>query len=154
MASFFTQLTAALRQLFKLRMVALSNTSAKGSRAEGHARQWLKSQGYRIVAANIADDRGELDLLVHPPGDSLTLAVVEVRSSSSQSTLRHDMLFPPAKQRQVEDTARRLLVKRRLVRPGMGVRFDVVFVRLDDAGNALEVQHFPHAFTARRRDWL
>jgi putative endonuclease len=50
-----------------------------GQRSERAAAKFLRKLGYRILAANVADTEGEIDLLALDGG---TLVVVEVRSRS------------------------------------------------------------------------
>src|SRR5271166_5938126 len=51
-----------------------------GQRSERAAARYLRGLGYRILARNHADRRGEIDLLAL---DKTTLIVVEVRSTES-----------------------------------------------------------------------
>lgn len=53
---------------------------ARGKRSEVIAVQFLKSQGYRIIATNVRFRCGELDIVA---GDGETLVFVEVRSTAS-----------------------------------------------------------------------
>ena len=50
-----------------------------GRRSERYAARFLRSLGYRLLAANVSDPAGELDLLAL---DRETLIVVEVRSTA------------------------------------------------------------------------
>ena len=86
-----------------------------GQRGERAAAKYLRTLGYRILAANVADTQGELDLLAL---DGDTLVVVEVRSTSSD---RPDAIEQTAasvdgrKQRRVCRAATRFLADRRLL---------------------------------------
>src|SRR5213082_1198180 len=51
-----------------------------GRRSERAAAKFLRGLGYRLLAANVADREGELDLLAL---DGEMLVIVEVRSTSS-----------------------------------------------------------------------
>ena len=80
-----------------------------GRRSERAAARFLRSLGYRVLAANVSDAAGELDLLAL---DGETLVVVEVRSTASD---RPDALDNTAasvdlrKQRKITEATLRFL---------------------------------------------
>ncbi|MCC6580214.1 MAG: YraN family protein, partial [Phycisphaeraceae bacterium] len=59
---------------------------ATGQRGEQLAAQYLRRQGYRILARNLRFRFGEIDLLAMAP-DGLTVVVVEVKASRSENPL-------------------------------------------------------------------
>src|SRR5919108_2292797 len=86
-----------------------------GRRSERAAAKFLRKLGYRVLAANVADPAGELDLLAL---DGETLVVVEVRSTASD---RPDALENTAasvdlrKQRKITGATLRFLAARKLL---------------------------------------
>jgi putative endonuclease len=97
-----------------------------GRKAERTAARFLKSQGYRLLAANTEDKhhRGELDWIAR---DGETLAIVEVRSTASATLEDIVSTVNREKQRRVTDATVRFLQRYRLL--NVNVRFDVLGVR-------------------------
>ena len=114
-----------------------------GSRAERAAARFLRKKRFRILAANVADRSGELDLIAL---DGRTLVIVEVRSSESADFENLAASVDAEKQRRITQAALRFLKRRRL--RGIAVRFDVLAVvwPADDA--APGIRHYPDAFEA------
>ena len=118
-----------------------------GRRSERSAATYLRTLGYRVLAANVSDPTGELDLLAL---DGETLVVVEVRSTSSE---RADALANTAasvdlrKQRKITAATLRFLNARRLLGK-IAVRFDVLVVSWPERAREPVIQHIPHAFQA------
>lgn len=121
-----------------------------GRRGERAAAKYLRTLGYRILAANVADTQGELDLLAL---DGETLVVVEVRSTSSD---RPDAIEQTAasvdarKQRRVCRAATRFLADRRLLGK-IALRYDVLVVAWPEGQPEPAVKHIPHAFESTGR---
>ena len=118
-----------------------------GARAERAAARHLRRAGHRVLAANVADRLGELDLLTLDAG---TLVVVEVRSTSTADPqLALDSVNFP-KQRRVCEAAARFLARRRLL--GLvPVRFDVVAVSWPPDKHSPTILHVVQAFDATGR---
>lgn len=118
-----------------------------GRRSERAAAKFLRSLGYRILASNVSDLAGELDLLAI---DDKTLVVVEVRSTASD---RPDALETTAasvdlrKQRRISGATLRFLAARKLLGK-ISVRFDVLVLSWPAHAREPVVRHFPHAFDA------
>ena len=116
-----------------------------GRRSERLAARFLRSLGYRVLAANVSDPAGELDLLAL---DQETLVVVEVRSTSSD---RPDALENTAasvdfrKQRKITGATLRFLAARKLLGK-IAVRFDVLVLSWPSHSGEPKIQHIPHAF--------
>ncbi len=116
-----------------------------GRRSERAAARFLRSIGYRIIAANVQDLAGELDLLAL---DHETLVVVEVRSTASN---QHDALEKMAasvdlrKQRKITGATLRFLARRKLL-GRIAVRFDVLALSWPDHAREPTIKHIPHAF--------
>ena len=118
-----------------------------GRRSERAAARFLRGLGYRVLAANVSDPAGELDLLALA-GD--TLVVVEVRSTASD---RPDALENTAasvdlrKQRKITGATLRFLAARRLLGK-IAIRFDVLAMSWPAHAREPTVKHIPHAFEA------
>jgi len=121
-----------------------------GRRGERAAARYLRSLGYRILAANVSDTQGELDLLAL---DGETLVVVEVRSTASD---RPDAIELTAasvdlrKQRKVVGAATRFLARRRLLGK-IAMRYDILVVAWPEHAREPAVKHIPHAFQSTGR---
>jgi putative endonuclease len=118
-----------------------------GRRSERAAARFLRSLGYQVLAANVSDKTGELDILAI---DGETLVVVEVRSTASD---RPDALENTAasvdlrKQRKITEATLRFLAARKLLGK-IAVRFDVLVLSWPAHTREPVVRHIPHAFEA------
>src|SRR5262249_31706310 len=79
-----------------------------GLRSERAAARFLRRLGYRIIAANVTDPAGELDLIAV---DAQTLVVVEVRSTGSDDLERTAASVDLRKQRKITEAALRFLAR-------------------------------------------
>ena len=117
-----------------------------GRRSERAAARFLRRLGYRVLAANLADRRGEIDLLAL---DGRTLVVVEVRSTSTADPqVAADSVNYP-KQKKLTEAAVRFLSRRRLL--GVNVRFDVLAIAWPPGRREPTVMHLIGAFEATGR---
>ena len=112
-----------------------------GQRSERAAARFIRRLGYRILASNVADREGELDLLAL---DRDTLVIVEVRSTSTADPHRAAESVGFRKQRKLTAAALRFLSRRKLL--GVNVRFDVVAIAWPPEQPEPTVLHFPGAF--------
>jgi putative endonuclease len=120
-----------------------SRTRAVGDRAEDFAVDFLKRQcRFRVVERNLEDEDGELDIVGRIRGNE-GLVVVEVRSRKEGGLITPREAVDLRKQRQVVETARRILRRRGYHDV---LRFDVVGVYLDKNGEPTRAEHFPDAF--------
>lgn len=117
-----------------------------GQRSERTAARYLRNRGYRILAANIADTEGEIDLLVQ---DGETLVVVEVRSRSVDDVQAAADTVNYPKQRKLTEATVRYLSRRGLL--GVNVRFDVLAIAWPPGAREPTILHLPHAFDATGR---
>ena len=115
-----------------------------GRRSERAAARFLRGLGYRVVAANVSDPTGELDLIAV---DGQTVVVVEVRSTESDDLERVAASVDLRKQRKVTEAALRFLARKRLLE-NVAVRFDVLLLSWPPAASEPVVRHIPHAFEA------
>lgn len=117
-----------------------------GQRSERAAARYLRNLGYRVLAANLADRRGEIDLLAL---DGQTLVVVEVRSTSTADPQRAADSVNYAKQKKLTEATLRFLTRRRLL--GVNVRFDVLAIGWPREKREPTVMHLVGAFEATGR---
>jgi putative endonuclease len=118
-----------------------------GRRSERAAAKFLRSLRYRVLAANISDTAGELDLLAI---DGQTLVVVEVRSTALDTPEALENTAASVdhlKQRRITDAALRFLAARRMLGK-IAVRFDVIVIGWPAAATEPTIRHFPNAFEA------
>lgn len=115
-----------------------------GRRAERAAAKHLRGKGYRILAANLDQPVGELDLLALQ-GD--TLVAVEVRSTASGGTARPLESVNAAKQKKITDSVTRFLQHRGLL-GRVTVRFDIIAICWPPDAQTPEIQHVEDAFPA------
>lgn len=115
-----------------------------GRRSERAAARFLRSLGWRIVAANLADTLGELDLIAI---DRDTVVIVEVRSTSGGDWERVAASVDFHKQKRITNAATRFLARRKLLE-GVNVRYDVLVVCWPPGAKAPTIRHFPNAFEA------
>jgi putative endonuclease len=117
-----------------------------GQRSERAAARYLRKHGYRILAANVADAEGEIDLLALDGG---TLVVVEVRSRSVEDPGVAAATVNYPKQRKLTEATLRFLSRRGML--GTTVRFDVLAIAWPPGAREPTVRHIPHAFEATGR---
>jgi putative endonuclease len=118
-----------------------------GRRSERAAARFLRSLRYRVLAANVSDPAGELDLLAL---DNETLVVVEVRSTAYDSPEALDNTAASVdlrKQRRISDAALRFLAARRLL-GRIAMRFDIIVIGWPSTAAVPTIRHFPNAFEA------
>lgn len=113
-----------------------------GRDGEERAAQYLTTRGFTILARNVRDAAGEIDL-VALDADTLVFCEVRTRRSRGQGSALESVT--PAKQRQVVRVAEAFLARhpRLQARP---MRFDVVAI--DAHGDAVSIVHVRDAFTA------
>jgi putative endonuclease len=119
-----------------------------GRRSERTAARFLRSHGYRILAANLADRLGELDLLALDP-DGRTLVVVEVRSVAGTDPVPAARSVNYPKQKKLTEATLRFLTRRKLL--GANVRFDVLAIAWPPGASEPTILHLLHAFEATGR---
>lgn len=120
-----------------------------GPRGERIAAKHLKSLRYRILARNLRNRFGEVDLLAEAP-DGRTIVIVEVKSRrltvADDATTRPEHHVNAAKQRKLVALATQIVRRHRLTdRP---VRFDVIGVDMPAVGKPI-VRHHEGAFESR-----
>jgi putative endonuclease len=118
-----------------------------GNRAEDAAASYLQAQGARILLRNFRCRCGELDIVAQLGEDEL--AIVEVRSRSSQAYGGAAASVDAGKRQRLIRAASRLLQQRKdLAR--LRARFDVIVV-CDPFADAPRIEWIKHAFSCAAR---
>ena len=114
-----------------------------GAWGEAVAADFLKRQGWSILARRARTDRrNELDLVARADD---TLVFVEVKTRASETFGRPMDAVTPAKRRHLSRAAVRYVSRRRIRLPY--VRFDVIeVIGRPDAGEAPVIRHIENAF--------
>jgi putative endonuclease len=116
-----------------------------GRRSERAAAKFLRRLGYRLLASNVSDRDGELDILAL---DGETLVIVEVRSTSSErleAVEETAATVDRRKQKKITDATARFLARRRLLGK-VAVRYDVLVIAWPESAREPAFRHIPHAF--------
>jgi putative endonuclease len=124
-----------------------------GDRSERAAAKFLRRAGLRIVARNVADPQGELDIIAFDP-TTQELVIVEVRSTASPYLHRPLDSVNFAKQKRLTEAALRFLARKRLL-GNTNVRFDVLAISWPPTAREPVIHHVRHAFEAigRHQMW-
>lgn len=112
------------------RFRAQPNPRAKGRLAEDRAVAWLRRQGYRVVARNVENAGGELDLVAC---DGDTLCFVEIRARTSRAFGGAVVSVDWKKRRKLARAARAYLARHPHDGP---CRFDVLGLDAQAEGDA------------------
>lgn len=118
-----------------------------GKRAEDAAASYLRAQGAVILLRNYRCRCGELDIVARL--GELELAIVEVRTRSSQAYGGAAASVDAGKRRRLIRAASLLLQQRRDLAQ-LRVRFDVIVVS-DPFGDAPRIEWIKHAFSCAAR---
>ena len=112
-----------------------------GARGEAAAARFLRRRGYKIVARNQRERRGELDLVAV---DGRTIVFVEVKT---RRTARYDHPAEAVtlrKQQRISHAATAFMKRHHLLT--YPARFDVVAVIWPARRRQPQIEHFPAAF--------
>ena len=124
----------------------LAGQRSVGARGEQMAARYLQKHGYRILASNLHNRFGEIDILAEAP-DKRTIVVVEVKTAAYASdAYPPEQHVTPAKQRKLVALAAQLARQYDLTdRP---LRFDIVAVDgVEDSKT--ELRHHIGAFESQ-----
>ncbi len=117
-----------------------------GTRGEAAAARYLRRKGYRIVARQVRDALGELDLVAVDQG---VIVFVEVKTRQSDRAGQPAEAVDVHKQRRLTRAALAFLRRHQLLE--QPVRFDVVAVRWPAGARRPVIEHFRHAFESPSR---
>ena len=112
-----------------------------GAIGEAAAAKHLKQNRYRILARNLRNRFGEIDIVALTPGGN-TLVIVEVKAAIASDALP-ELRVDHHKQRRLTALAAQLLRRYRMTQTP--VRFDVIAVTLPDQGKP-QLRHHKAAF--------
>lgn len=129
-----------LRMLLPRIRQSLPPHITRGAAGETAACQFLKRQGFKLLARNFRTRRGEIDL-VFKDGDCLVF--VEVKTRTSEDWVRPAAAITRRKRRALTRAAFDYL--RTIGMPMVKIRFDVVEV-LMEGDSVREIRHLPNAF--------
>lgn len=119
----------------------MSNQKQKFGRwGEERAAQYLLSKGYEIVARNVRNEYGELDLITMHEGEMI---FVEVKARRSGQFGLPEEAITPAKQKNILDAAQAYLQEHAQFEGDW--RVDVISIRRRE-GQSPEILHFENAF--------
>lgn len=112
-----------------------------GSYGESLARQYLQTQGYRILEENFRNKLGEIDLIAQ---DGKTICFVEVKTRQSLGQGQPYEAVTPWKIRKLSQMAT-FYLKHKYHSLEIPSRFDVISI-VQDKTNAPSIQHIKNAF--------
>lgn len=112
-----------------------------GARGEEAAARFLRRLGYRILARQAREKRGELDLIAL---DGRVIVFVEVKTRRSTAGGHPAEAVDLRKQQRITRAALTYLSKHRLLENP--IRFDVIAVVWPDEAKTPHIEHFRHAF--------
>ncbi len=121
----------------------MDDRAGLGIAGEKHAVRFLRRMGYRLVTRNYRCAVGEIDIVAL---DGPVIVFVEVKTRSSRQHADPEDAVNAVKQARLSRAARFFLRQTRC--EGRAARFDVLAITCE-AGDCMNVEHFPHAFTAR-----
>lgn len=141
-----------LTPLVKLKSLAKWLRPPVGVRGERLAARHLRRAGYRVLARNLRNRFGEVDILAEAP-DGRTVVIVEVKSQTPRATddTTATTTRPTAPEARVGQRKRRKLVglacqvARQYRLTDRPIRFDVMGVDIPARGRAV-VRHYVAAF--------
>lgn len=119
----------------------LQHNSSTGARGENAAANLLKQKNYRVVARNLKNRFGEIDLVALTPDEKIVV-IVEVKTAEG-SEVRPELRVDTKKQKRL--TALAAQVVRRYKLHDKPIRFDVIAVNLPPDAEPI-VRHYEAAF--------
>ena len=134
-------LRGRLRGLADSIRLKLQRRSTTGARGEQLAAGMLKKKHYRLMARNLRNRFGEIDIVALAP-DSKTVVIVEVKTAEDVKALP-ELRVDHHKQRRL--TALAAQAVRRYKLQDRPIRFDVVAVNLPPGADPV-IRHYEAAF--------
>ncbi len=119
-----------------------------GARGEAAAERYLRGLGYVILARQLRNVGGELDLIAR---DGETIVFIEVKSRQSSGHGRPEEFVDREKQRRIARAALAFLKRRRWL--DRRTRFDIIAVTWPVAAGEPQIVHLRHAFDAPADCW-
>ena len=113
-----------------------------GDRGEDAAANFLKRQGFHILARGLDSPLGELDIVAV---DGRTVVFVEVKTRRSDDSGRASEAIDQRKEQRMTQAALAYLKSNRLL--NYSARFDVVAIMWPDDARKPAIEHFKNAFS-------
>lgn len=140
-----------LRSLFSRSGSSVQNADparhrSLGELGEDEAVRFLKSLGYRILARQMRNSFGEIDIIAE---DGKVIVFVEVKTRSDESGGKPWEAVNQKRQERMTRAALAWLKKTR--RLDRSARFDVISILWPDVSQPANITHFPRAFDAQGR---
>jgi putative endonuclease len=123
-------------------MVGTPLSGERGAIAEDIAADFLRLQGYTIVARNYRCRRGEIDIIAKRD-HVLVFVEVKMRQADTEGSSAMEAVGPK-KQKSIVKAALQFAASQ--YGSGVTLRFDVIGVTWDEREHSLEVVHLKHAF--------
>ena len=117
-----------------------------GELGEDEAVRFLKSKGYRILARQMRNSFGEIDIIAE---EGRTIVFVEVKTRTDESGGKPWEAVNQKRQERMTRAALAWLKKTR--RLDRSARFDVISILWPDLNKPADLTHFPRAFDAQGR---
>jgi putative endonuclease len=128
------------------RWFGFSTPMPLGARGEVAAARFLRRLGYRILARQVRESGGELDLIAL---DGRVIVFVEVKTRSSTDAGHPADAVDLRKQQRITRAALAFLRRHRLL--DHPIRFDIVAIVWPAGTNRPLIQHYRHAFESPER---
>lgn len=116
-----------------------------GQAGEQAAADYLKQRGYTILARNVRNTQGELDIIAQKEG---CLVFVEVKTRTTGAYGPAAAAVGKAKQKHISAASALYMQQNGLC--DACVRYDVMTV---DVSQQMQVQHIKHAFEYQANNW-
>jgi putative endonuclease len=123
----------------KYKNLKISHNTFFGKKGEDIIVEYLKKQGYRLLARNYKRNHGEIDIIAQK---NAVVAFVEVKLRQG-NMVPLECLVSDKKQRKIEKTARLFIAENNIV-SHIVFRFDVALVSCHK--NSIEYQYIESAF--------
>ena len=128
-------------------MVAKPISAERGAVAEDIAADFMRLEGYTLVARNYRCKRGEIDIIAKQ-GDVLVFVEVKMRQADSDGGSALEVVGTK-KQQSIVKAALHFAASQ--FGTGVTLRFDVIGLTWAERENSLELVHLKNAFEADRR---
>jgi len=134
-----------LTKLFYREQPASNNRPAKdklGETGEKLAVQFLKANGYKIVAKNVRFPIGEMDIIAQL---QKTIVFVEVKTRHSAQYCHPREIVDKKKQQKIKQMAMQYYREKKYAARGFTIRFDIITL-IWPRGEEPKIEHFVDAF--------
>ena len=132
-------------RLFCRRSVASKKRPAKdelGEAGENLAVQFLKANGYQIIARNVRFSFGEIDVIAQ---SRKTLVFVEVKTRQSAAFCHPVEVVDTKKRRKIKQMAMQYYHTKKYAAKGYDMRFDIITLIWPESDQP-KIEHFVDAF--------